>query len=87
MATSTTVKEFNTDVENTLVLAREDGAHLQFALQHFGSHHELDLAVFDMADPEQPVIRDLVTLSLVEVKMLRTLLNKPSVVALLDAAE
>ncbi len=79
-STTATVKELNTGIENAITFVRENGETVNFSLQHFADHYELDLAVFDTE--ENP--RELVTLALAEAKMLRDFLNRDEIARQLD---
>lgn len=81
--TPTVVREFNSPVENTLVLARENGEQAQFAIQHFGSHQAVSLTVI-AAPVEDGEIKESATFSPAEALALRDFLTRADISALLE---
>jgi hypothetical protein len=98
-ATTIATTELNSVYENATVFSRENGDQVNFSLQHYGEHQELHIAIYEADEPLDAVSDDihpclepcepdgpkeLVTLSYAEVKLLKALLNRPEVAALLD---
>jgi hypothetical protein len=83
MATTRTVKELNTEIENAVSIERVNGDKAEFTVQHYGDVRQFSVAIFDAE--ENP--SDQVELSLTEAKHLRALLNSAPVAALLETAE
>ena len=93
MATST-ITYHNTIVENAIVFTRSNGEQLNMSVQHYGTHHEVVLAIYAADEPVDPdgdiheVPEDveddlepleLLRLSYAEARLLRDLLNREEV--------
>jgi hypothetical protein len=73
----------STSIENTLILNRGNNEVLNLAVQHYDTTRQLHLVVFN-GDPDFPEIKQEVELSFDEVKLLRALLDRPEVSAILE---
>ena len=89
----------NTCIENALVFERSNGEQLNMSVQHYGTHHEVVIALYaddGPLDPEgaiHPALGDaeddlepleLIRLSYQEARLLRDLLNREEVKAWLE---
>lgn len=77
--------QFATNIEHTLVFARPNGEVVNLAVQHYGTTHEVTLMVF--SDEHTDTIKEQITLSYHETRLLRDLLNRPEVQVILDREE
>ena len=78
------VRYYASPVEHTLVIDRSSEEQVNMAIDHFGAHHTLTIAVFDTLDKEQPELASQVILSYAEARLLKDLLNRPEVSAIID---
>lgn len=70
--------------EHTLVFNRRNGQEVNLAVQHFQDNHEVHLVVFNTDHGEPTTIHEQVNLSYQECKLLRDLLNRSEIIAILN---
>ena len=70
--------------EHTLVFNRRNGQEVNMSVSHFQDHYEVTLAVFNTEQGELTMIHEQVNLSYQECKLLRDLLNRREISAILD---
>lgn len=75
----------STDVEDLLAYDRSDGKHVEMTVC-FVARHEAVLSMSIYADRHTSAPEEALVLSLPEGRMLRDLLNRPDVIALLEDA-
>jgi hypothetical protein len=79
------IKYFDSSVENTLVFSRRGrNEEVNMGISHFNEHHELTVTMFEMEGDEPVEIAEQIHLTFDEAKLLRALLNRPDVLAILD---
>jgi hypothetical protein len=89
--TQPVITYLNTAIENALVFERSNHETVNMSIQHYGSHHEVDIAVYApdelLEDADGPIHEsdvideplEKIVLSYQEARLLRDLLNREEV--------